>query len=234
MSMGDARRALNAIELAVLTSQMDKDGYTNIDLETAKESMQKKHHRYDKSGDYHYDVISAFIKSMRGSDPDATLHYLARMIESGEDVMFIMRRIVICASEDVGNADPQALILATSAMNAVHSIGFPEATFILSQAALYVACAPKSNSSGGVFAAIDDVRNLEIDKIPPYLRDSHYKGAKKLGHGIGYKYPHSYENHYVEQEYLPESIKDKKYYLPGDMGYEKEIKQYLENLKKEK
>jgi putative ATPase len=211
MSDGDARKALSALEIAVLTTPVDDEGQVRITLEIAEESMQKKHIVYDKKGDQHYDTISAFIKSMRGSDPDAAVYYLAKMIYAGEDPRFIARRIVICASEDVGNADPMALVIATSALRAVEFIGMPEARIPLAQATIYVAKAPKSNASyKAIEAALNDVAAEETMEVPDHLKDSHYPGAKKLGHGKGYKYPHDYGGH-VEQEYLP---KKKKYYEP--------------------
>jgi putative ATPase len=211
MSDGDARKALSALEIAALTTPPDDRGEVRITLEIAEESIQKKHIVYDKKGDQHYDIISAFIKSMRGSDPDASVYYLAKMIYAGEDPRFIARRIVICASEDVGNADPMALVIATSALRAVEFIGMPEAKIPLAQATIYVAKAPKSNASyKAVEAALNDVATEESMEVPDHLKDSHYPGAKKLGHGKGYKYPHAYGGH-VEQEYLP---KKKKYYEP--------------------
>ncbi len=213
MSGGDVRVALSGLELAVLTTEA-VDGVVRIDLSIAKECIQKKSIRYDKGGDFHYDTISAFIKSMRGSDPDASLYYLARMLEAGEDVKFIARRIVIAASEDVGNADPQALILAMAAADAVNFVGMPEAKIILSQAVTYIATAPKSNAALGIFAAESDVKNITIKEIPAHLRDAHYKDAGELGSGVGYKYPHDYPNHYVEQQYLPDELIGRKYYDP--------------------
>ena len=211
MSDGDARKALSALEIAALTTPVDDEGQVRITLEIAEESIQKKHIVYDKKGDQHYDTISAFIKSMRGSDPDAAVYYLAKMIYAGEDPRFIARRIVICASEDVGNADPMALVIATSALRAVEFIGMPEARIPLAQATIYVAKAPKSNASyKAIEAALNDVAAEETMEVPDHLKDSHYPGAKKLGHGKGYKYPHDYSGH-VEQEYLP---KKKKYYEP--------------------
>lgn len=232
---GDARAALNAIELGALTTQAEEDGKIIINEQVAEECIQKRAIKYDKGGDNHYDVISAFIKSMRGSDPDAAIYYLARMIYAGEDPRFIARRIVICASEDVGNADPRALQLAVAAAQAVDFIGFPEGRIILAQAAAYVACAPKSNSSYmAIDKALDDVKNIQIMSIPPYLKDAHYKSAKELGHGIGYKYPHDFTNHYIKQQYLPDELKDKVYYNLSDQGYELKLKRYLEILKEKK
>lgn len=217
---GDARTAYNALELAVLTTAPSDDGIRHITLEVAAESIQQKALHYDKQGDNHYDVISAFIKSMRGSDPNAVLHYLARMIKAGEQPEFICRRIIICAAEDVGLADPKALEVAVSAMNAVHFVGWPEARIPLAMAALYVANAPKSNSAiMGIDAALADVDKLGDFAVPPHLRDAHYQGAKNFGHGIDYKYPHSFGG-YVEQQYLPNELKDKRYYEPSANGAE--------------
>jgi putative ATPase len=186
---------------------------------------------YDKTGDNHYDTISAFIKSMRGSDPDAAVYYLARMLYAGEDIKFIARRIMICASEDVGNADPMALTVAVSAAQAVERIGMPESQIILSQAASYVACAPKSNSAcNAIFAAMDSVKRTKTT-VPVHLQDAHYRGHENLGHGIGYKYAHDYPNHYVEQQYLPDEIKDEKFYIPSENGYEKNIREYFKKIK---
>jgi putative ATPase len=229
---GDARSALNAIELAVMTTERSEDGIIHITTQVLEECMQKKMLHYDKNGDNHYDIISAFIKSMRGSDKDAAVHYLARMIEAGEDPKFIARRIIICASEDVGNADPQALVVATNAMMAVERIGMPEGRIILAQAALYVACAPKSNAS---FLAIDramqDVRTKDIGVVPNHLRDGHYSGAKEMGHGVGYLYAHDHPHHYVEQQYLPDKLKHSLYYELTEEGYEKRIQSMLAERK---
>ena len=231
LSGGDARNALNAIELGVLTTERSEDGIIHITLEVASECIQKRAVNYDKRGDNHYDIISAFIKSMRGSDPDAAVYYLAKMLYAGEDVKFIARRIMICASEDVGNADPMALTVAVSAAQAVERIGMPESQIILSQAVTYVACAPKSNSAvNAITAANDAVRRCQTS-VPSHLRDAHYKGAQKLGHGIGYKYAHDYPGHYVDQQYLPDEIKDARFYEPGDLGYEKNIKEYLRKIR---
>ncbi|MDD3278364.1 MAG: replication-associated recombination protein A [Lachnospiraceae bacterium] len=227
---GDARAALNAIELGVLTTQPQEDGKIHIDLETASECIQKRIVRYDKTGDQHYDTISAFIKSMRGSDPDATTYYLAKMLYAGEDIKFISRRIMISASEDVGNADPQALVVATAAAQAVERIGMPEARIILSQAANYVACAPKSNAAYlAVNRALESVQNKKTT-VPVHLQDAHYKGSEKLGHGTGYLYAHDYPNHYVEQQYLPDEIKDETFYEPTNNGYEKVIREYFTKI----
>ncbi len=231
ISGGDARAALNAIELGVLTTNPGADGKVHIDLDTASECIQKRVVRYDKSGDQHYDTISAFIKSMRGSDPDAAVYYLARMLYAGEDIKFIARRIMICASEDVGNADPEALQVAVSAALAAERIGMPEAAIILSQAVTYVASAPKSNAAcNAVFEAMDSVKNHKTT-IPVHLQDAHYKGSAKMGHGVGYKYAHDYPNHYVKQQYLPDEIENTVFYRPTDMGYERKIREHLLGLK---
>ncbi|MCB7305339.1 replication-associated recombination protein A [Bariatricus massiliensis] len=228
---GDARSALNAVELGILTTERSADGIIHITLDVAAECIQKRVVRYDKTGDNHYDTISAFIKSMRGSDPDAAVFYLAKMLYAGEDIKFIARRIMICASEDVGNADPMALTVAASAAQAVERIGMPEAQIILSQAVLYVASAPKSNSAvNAVFDALNYVKQYKTT-VPVHLQDAHYKGSKNLGHGTGYKYAHDYPEHYVEQQYLPDEIKDAVFYHPGTEGYEAEIKERLEHLK---
>jgi len=229
---GDARSALNAIELGVLTTERSEDGFIHITIEVASECIQKRALKYDKDGDNHYDTISAFIKSMRGSDPDAAVYYLARMLYAGEEVAFIARRIMICAAEDVGNADPNALVVAVNASLAVERLGMPEAQIVLSQAATYVACAPKSNSAvSAISAAMKVVESEKTAAIPPYLQDAHYKGAEKLGHGIGYKYAHDYQNNYVEQQYLPDEIKDYVFYKPSDNGYERTIKEYFKKIK---
>ena len=231
ISGGDARNALNAIELGILTTKRSDDGKIHITLEVASECIQKRVVRYDKSGDNHYDTISAFIKSMRGSDPDAAVYYLAKMLYAGEDVKFIARRIMICASEDVGNADPMALTVAVSAAQAVERIGMPESQIILSQAASYVACAPKSNSAcNAIFAAMESVKSTKTT-VPVHLQDAHYRGHESLGHGIGYKYAHDYPNHYVEQQYLPDEIKDEKFYIPSENGYEKNIREHFKKIK---
>lgn len=210
---GDARTALNAVELAVLTTDRRADGVIHIDIDTIEECVQQRNPRYDKSGDNHYDTISAFIKSMRGSDPDAAIYYLARMLNAGESVTFIARRIMICAAEDVGLADPQALVVAVSAAEAVHQLGMPEARIPLAEAVLYIANAPKGNAAYmAIDKALDFVKREPAYQIPAYLKDAHYGGAKELGHGIGYKYPHDYEGHYVEQQYLPDEIKDVKFF----------------------
>jgi putative ATPase len=228
---GDARVALNAIEIGVLTTDK-KDGKIIIDIDVAQQCIQKRVLNYDKDGDNHYDTISAFIKSMRGSDPDAAVYYLAKMLYAGEDPKFIARRIMICASEDVGNADPMALVVATSAMQAVQVLGMPECRINLSQAAIYVACAAKSNAAiMAVDNAMSDVRSVQTSGVPNHLRDRHYPGAVELGHGDGYKYAHDYEDNYVEQQYLPDELVGKKYYNPTTNGYEKRITDRLNYLK---
>lgn len=234
ISGGDARHALNAIELGIMTTNRSEDGKIHISLDVAQECIQKRAVRYDKNGDNHYDTISAFIKSMRGSDPDAAVYYLARMLYAGESVTFIARRIMICASEDVGNADPNAIVVATNASMAVERIGMPEAQIILAQAASYVACAPKSNAAcRAIFAALEEVERTGNLPIPPHLQDAHYKGAAKLGHGTGYKYAHDYPNHYVEQQYLPYELTGKEFYSPTGNGYELKIKDHMARLRRE-
>ncbi|MCM1049483.1 MAG: replication-associated recombination protein A [Clostridiales bacterium] len=232
LSGGDARHALNAVELGVMTTNRSEDGKIHITLEVAQECIQKRVVNYDKTGDNHYDTISAFIKSMRGSDPDAAVYYLGRMLYAGESVAFIARRIMICAAEDVGNADPNALTVAVSASLAVERIGMPEAQIILAQAAAYVACAPKSNSSSNaIFKAMEMVEQTGNLPIPTHLQDAHYKGAAKLGHGTGYKYAHDYPNHYVEQQYLPYELNGKEFYTPSGNGYELKIKEHMKRIK---
>ncbi len=229
---GDARAALNAVELGVLTTERGEDQKIHIDLAVAQERIQKRVVRYDKNGDNHYDTISAFIKSMRGSDPDAAVYYLARMLYAGEDIKFIARRIMICASEDVGNADPQALVVAVNAAMAVERIGMPEAQIVLSQAVTYVASAPKSNAAcNAVFKAMEVVKSQRTMPVPVHLQDKHYKGAEKLGHGAGYKYAHDYPKHYVKQQYLPDGLEGEVFYEPSDNGYEKQIGQHMKWLK---
>ncbi len=231
---GDARAALTAIELGVLTTPRGEDGKIRITLDVAAECIQKRVVQYDKKGDNHYDVISAFIKSMRGSDPDAAVYYLAKMLYAGEDIKFIARRIMICASEDVGNADPNALVVAVSAAQAVERVGMPEAQLILSQAAIYVASAPKSNASClAIGRAMDIVKTTKTAPVPAHLRDSHYRGAQKLGRGLGYQYAHDFPNHYVKQQYLPDGLTEETFYEPTENGYEKQIKSHLDFLKKE-
>jgi putative ATPase len=227
-SNGDARRALNALELGALSTPPNENGAVLYDLSIAEESIQKKALVYDE--DEHYDTISAFIKSMRGSDPDATLYWMAKMIYAGEDPLFIARRIVIAASEDVGNADPRALFVAVSAYQAVERIGMPEGSLPLAQAALYVASAPKSNASYlGIKAAMKDVEEGNLLPVPDHLKDSHYKGAARIGRGKGYKYPHDFPGHYTVQDYLPQK---REYYRPTEQGEEKRIKERLAGLKK--
>lgn len=228
---GDARNALNAIELGVLTTERSEDGKIYITIDVVSECIQKRVVRYDKGGDNHYDTISAFIKSMRGSDPDAAVFYLAKMLYAGEDVKFIARRIMICASEDVGNADPMAISVAVAAAQAVERVGMPEAQIILSQAVLYVATAPKSNSAVNAIMAANAAVRAHKTTVPSHLQDAHYKGSANLGRGTGYKYAHDYPNHYVEQQYLPEEIKDMQFYEPSDMGYEKEIQEHFRRIK---
>ena len=234
VSGGDARAALNAVELGVLTTERDPaDGLIHITLDVAQECIQKRAVRYDKDGDNHYDTISAFIKSMRGSDPDAAVYYLGRMLYAGEDIKFIARRIMIHAAEDVGMADPQALNVAVSAAQAVERIGMPEARIILAEAVIYIASAPKSNS---VISAIDQameaVRTEKTRPVPVHLKDTHYKGAEKLGHGAGYLYPHDFPGHYVKQQYLPDGMEGRTFYHPSDEGFEKEVKNIFSTRKK--
>jgi putative ATPase len=228
---GDARTALNALELGVLTTEPEADGRIVINIRVAEDCIQKRTLRYDKDGDNHYDTISAFIKSMRGSDPDAAVYYLARMLYAGESIEFIARRMMICAAEDVSNADPQALVVAVSAAQAVERVGMPEAQIILSQAATYIACAPKSNSAcNAIFKAMGKVETTRQYKIPSYLMDAHYKGAAEFGRGIGYKYAHDYENHYVKQQYLPDEMVNETFYVPSDNGYEVTIQKYFDKI----
>lgn len=235
VSGGDARHALNAIELGIMTTNRAEDGKIHITLEVAQECIQKRAVRYDKSGDNHYDTISAFIKSMRGSDPDAAVYYLARMLYAGESVTFIARRIMICAAEDVGIADPQAIVVAANASLAVERVGMPEAQIILAQAAMYVACAPKSNACvraiSEAMKIVEETGNLPI---PTHLQDAHYKGAAKLGHGTGYLYAHDYPNHYVEQQYLPYELSGKEFYHPSGNGYEVKVKEHMKRIKNQK
>ena len=232
MAGGDARAALNAVELGVLTTEPGVDGKIHLTLEVVSECIQKRAVRYDKNGDNHYDVISAFIKSMRGSDPDAAVYYLAKMIYAGENVTFISRRIMICAAEDVGNADPQALVVATAAAQAAERVGFPESQIILAQAAAYVACAPKSNAAvNAISRAMESVQAVRTT-VPAHLQDAHYSGARGLGHGVGYKYAHDYPEHYVRQQYLPSEILGSVFYEPGELGYEGKLRAWMEHLKK--
>lgn len=234
LSGGDARHALNAIELGIMTTERSADGKIHITGDVAQECIQKRRVLYDKNGDNHYDTISAFIKSMRGSDPDAAVYYLAKMLYAGEQVAFIARRIMICAAEDVGNADPMALTVAVSASLAVERIGMPEAQIILAQAAAYVACAPKSNAAcNAIFAASEEIGRSGNLPIPTHLQDAHYKGAAKLGHGTGYKYAHDYKNHYVEQQYLPYELTGKKFYEPSWNGYEAKIREHMKRIREE-
>lgn len=230
---GDARHALNAIELGIMTTERREDGKIHITLEVAQECIQKRAVRYDKAGDNHYDTISAFIKSMRGSDPDAAVYYLARMLYAGESVTFIARRIMICAAEDVGIADPVALAVAVNASLAAERVGMPEAQIILSEAAMYVACAPKSNACvkaiGEAMRTVEETGNLPI---PTHLQDAHYKGAARLGHGTGYKYAHDYPNNYVNQQYLPYELNGKEFYHPSGNGYEIKVKEHMKRIKK--
>ena len=231
---GDARQALNALELAALTTAADPDGKIRIALATAEQCIQKRALNYDKNGDSHYDTISAFIKSMRGSDPDAALYYLGRMIYAGEDPKFIARRMVIAASEDVGNADPHALQVAVAAATATDFIGLPECQIILAQAVTYIACAPKSNASYvGINRALKDVSEQKVEPVPIHLRDTSYRGAKNLGHGKGYKYPHDYPNNWVEQNYLPDGTKSQTYYEPTSNGREAKIRERLKDIRKD-
>lgn len=228
---GDARSALNAVELGILTTGRGEDGKIHLTLDVAEECIQKRVVRYDKNGDNHYDTISAFIKSMRGSDPDAAVFYLAKMLYAGEDIKFIARRIMIAAAEDVGNADPMALSVAVSASLAVERIGMPEAQIILAQAVSYVASAPKSNSAVmAINKAMKTVKQYKTT-VPVHLQDAHYGGHESLGHGVGYKYAHDYPNHYVSQQYLPDEIRDMKFYEPGENGHEKEIREYFRKIK---
>lgn len=233
ISGGDARAALNAIEIGVLTTEPSpEDNKIHITLEIAQECIQKRAVGYDKDGDNHYDTISAFIKSLRGSDPDAAIYYLAKMLEAGEDIKFIARRMMICASEDVGNADPMALVVATNASLAVERIGMPEARIILSQAACYIATAPKSNAAiMAIDRAIDTIKTGKNYSVPSHLKDAHYQGAFDIGRGIGYKYSHDYENNYVEQQYLPKELIGEKFYIPTQNGHEQKINEYMDSLK---
>ncbi len=234
LSNGDARHALNAIELAILTTERSGDGRIHITVGIARECIQKRTARYDKTGDNHYDTISAFIKSMRGSDPDASSYYLARMLSAGEEPAFIARRMMVCASEDVGNADPQAMVIAASCAQAVERLGMPEARIVLSQTANYIACAPKSNASiCAIDEAMDEVERSGGLAIPPHLQDAHYKSASKLGHGIGYKYSHDYKNNYVQQQYLPYELSGREFYRPSDNGYEVKIREHMKKIKAE-
>lgn len=232
MANGDARAALTAIELGILTTDRSEDGIIHITLDVASECIQKRVINYDKTGDNHYDTISAFIKSMRGSDPDAAVYYLARMLYAGEDVKFIARRIMILASEDIGNADPQALQVAVAAAQAVERLGMPEARIVLAQAVTYMASAPKSNSAiNAIDKAMRVVQETKTPPVPVHLQDAHYKSAGKLGHGKGYKYAHDYENHYVKQQYLPDGLTGEVFYEPSENGYEQQIRAYYKKIK---
>ena len=231
MAGGDARNALNALELGILTTPRGEDGRIRLTLEVASECIQKRVVRYDRDGDNHYDTISAFIKSMRGSDPDAAVYYLAKMLYAGEDVRFIARRIQILASEDIGNADPMAICVAQAAAAAVERVGMPESQIILAQAAAYMACAPKSNAAvNAISAAMESVKNVRTS-VPAHLQDAHYHGHDALGHGVGYLYAHDYPGHYVRQQYLPDEIAGERFYVPGELGYEKTIREYLDRIK---
>ena len=231
VSNGDARAALTAIELGVLTTDRAEDGIIHITIDVASECIQKRVISYDKKGDNHYDTISAFIKSMRGSDPDAAVYYLARMLYAGEDVKFIARRIMILASEDIGNADPMAMVVASSAAAAVERVGMPEAQIILSQAVTYMACAPKSNAAyNAISEAMRVVKETKTPPVPAHLQDAHYGAAEKLGHGVGYKYAHDYPNHYVKQQYLTDGLTDQVFYRPSDIGYEAKIQEYFKKI----
>ena len=232
MANGDARAALTAIELGILTTDRSEDGIIHITLDVASECIQKRVINYDKTGDNHYDTISAFIKSMRGSDPDAAVYYLARMLYAGEDVKFIARRIMILASEDIGNADPQALQVAVAAAQAGERLGMPEARIVLAQAVTYMASAPKSNSAiNAIDKAMRVVQETKTPPVPVHLQDAHYKSAGKLGHGKGYKYAHDYKNHYVKQQYLPDGLTGEVFYEPSENGYEQQIRAYYKKIK---
>ncbi len=231
---GDARAALTAIELGVLTTDRSEDGIIHIDINVASECIQKRVISYDKNGDNHYDTVSAFIKSMRGSDPDAAVYYLARMLYAGEDVKFIARRIMILASEDIGNADPMAMVVAAACAQEVERVGMPESQIILAQAVTYMACAPKSNSAvEAISKAMNCVRETKTPPVPTHLQDAHYKSSSKLGHGVGYKYAHNYPNHYVKQQYLPDGLENEVFYEPSDNGYEKKIQEHFKKIKGE-
>ena len=232
VSNGDARAALTAIELGVLTTERSDDGIIHITIDVASECIQKRVISYDKKGDNHYDTISAFIKSMRGSDPDAAVYYLARMLYAGEDVKFIARRIMIAASEDIGNADPMAMVVAAACAQEVERVGMPESQIILAQAVTYMATAPKSNAAvEAISKAMQVVRDTKTPPVPTHLQDAHYGSAHKLGHGVGYKYPHNYPNNYVKQQYLPDWLTDKVFYEPSDNGYEAKIKEHFRKIK---
>lgn len=231
VSNGDARAALTAIELGILTTERSEDGVIHITIDVASECIQKRVISYDKTGDNHYDTVSAFIKSMRGSDPDAAVYYLARMLYAGEDVKFIARRIMILASEDIGNADPMALVVASATAQAVERVGMPEAQIILAQAVTYMASAPKSNAAvEAISKAMKVVEKTKTPPVPAHLQDAHYGAAEKLGHGLGYKYAHSYKNHYVKQQYLPDGLTDEVFYEPSENGYEQTIREYFKKI----
>lgn len=231
VSNGDARAALTAVELGILTTERSEDGVIHITIDVASECIQKRVISYDKTGDNHYDTISAFIKSMRGSDPDAAVYYLARMLYAGEDVKFIARRIMILASEDIGNADPMALVVASATAQAVERVGMPEAQIILAQAVTYMASAPKSNAAvEAISKAMKVVEKTKTPPVPAHLQDAHYGAAEKLGHGLGYKYAHSYKNHYVKQQYLPDGLTDEVFYEPSENGYEQTIREYFKKI----
>ena len=233
MAEGDARSALNAIELGILTTERGADGQIHITLAVAEECIQRRSLKYDKNGDNHYDTISAFIKSMRGSDPDAAVYYLAKMLYSGESVTFVARGIMICASEDVGNADPQAIQVAVACAEAVERVGMPEAQIILAHAAIYVACAPKSNAVvNAISEAMQTVKEKQTGAVPVHLRDAHYGGSKELGH-VGYQYAHNFPNHYVNQQYLPDELVGTRFYEPGTLGYEETIREYFQKIGKD-
>lgn len=232
VSGGDARILLNALEASLRIVQAGADGALLIGSDEAAEAVQQRLLLYDKDGDVHYDVISAFIKSMRGSDPDAVLHWLARMLRAGEDSRFIARRIVICASEDVGLADPQALVVANAAAQGIEYVGMPEGELLLAEAAVYIACAPKSNRAyKGLASARQDLERLDIGTVPKHLRDANYRSAKQLGHGQGYLYPHNFPGAYIAQQYLPDALKGQKYYEPSESGQERQIKERLAALR---
>lgn len=228
---GDARAALNAVELAAMTTEPGKDGKIVIDLETASDCIQRRAVHYDKDGDQHYDTISAFIKSMRGSDPDAAVYYLAKMLEAGEDIKFIARRIMICASEDVGNADPMAIVVATNACLAIERVGLPEARLILAQAAIYVATSPKSNACYLALNAAQKSVSEKKTTVPGHLMNVHANGYGDEEKAVGYKYAHDYPNHWVDQQYLPDEIKDERFYHPTDLGYEKSVRELFSKIK---
>lgn len=233
MAEGDARLALNAIELGILTTKRSHDGKIHLTLSVVEECIQKRAVRYDKNGDNHYNTISAFIKSMRGSDPDAAVYYLAKMLDAGEDISFLARRIIICASEDVGNADPQAVQLAIACANSAERVGMPEARIPLAQAVTYIAAAPKSNAAYlAINQALDTVKKQRVSQVPNHLKDASYQGAKEFGHGLSYQYAHDFPYHYVKQQYLPDSLVGTKFYNPTENGYEKNLKDYLEFIEK--